>query len=59
MSMKFAAQGNPTRRMSVRTKIIIGALVVLFAALHAQGMAIMMTASEASPADSASVLRGD
>jgi hypothetical protein len=45
--------------MSVRTKIIIGAVVVLFAALHAQGMAMMMSASDASRAESATVLRGD
>jgi hypothetical protein len=60
MSAMVAAQGEPAPRpMSVRTKIIIGALLVLFAALHAQGMAMMISASDASPAESASLLRGD
>jgi hypothetical protein len=60
MSTTIAPQSDPPpRRMSARVRIIIAAIVVLFAALHAQGMALMMSASAASPADMATLLRGD
>jgi hypothetical protein len=39
--------------------IIIGATVAVFAVLHVTGMALIMSASDRSAADSAIVLRGD
>jgi hypothetical protein len=45
--------------MSIRTKLIIGAIVVGSVILHARGAALIMSASNASPAESATMLRGD
>jgi hypothetical protein len=50
---------NTPRRMSIRTKLIIGAILVGAIILHARGVALIMSASDASPAGSATVLRGD
>ena len=46
-------------KMSVLTKVIIGAMIIVFAGLHAGGVAMMMNASDRSTVDSAVVLRGD
>jgi len=51
---------QPTpRRLSVRTGIIIGATLVVFAVLHVTGMALIMGAPDQSPAEAATLLRAD
>jgi hypothetical protein len=61
LSSSGIRQGHqPTRRrISVRTGIIIGAAVVVFAVLHVTGMALILSASDRSTAEPAMVLRGD
>ena len=47
------------RPMSARTRIIIGAIVVLLAVLHARGIAMIVGASDRPAAQSPTLLHGD
>lgn len=59
MSTMFSFPHTTRRPMSVRTKLIVGATIALFAVVHVYGAAIMMRVADRSAADSTVVLRGD
>jgi hypothetical protein len=60
VSLTETAKTDTTpQRMAVPTRIIIGAIVVLFAVLHVGGIAMIVGASDRPTAQSPTVLRGD